>query len=101
VDDLEKSFELHIDPEIAHQASRLIEENGFTEDDFSELFPDNRLSDHGKLGSELGLDFSSSNFEPTDIDYAIFSNIFPTSTNYHRPSGGGSTEAVISVTQNF
>jgi hypothetical protein len=90
VDDLEKSFELHIDAEIAHQASRLIEENGFTEEDFSELFPDNRLSDH-KLGTDLGLDFTSSNFEPADIDYAIFSNIF-------RPPGSNES---ISVTQNF
>ncbi|ODM99226.1 INO80 complex subunit D [Orchesella cincta] len=80
-DDLEHSFELQIDPEIESQASRLLEDNVLTEADFTELFPDNRMSDH-KLGrndlQELGLEF-----DVNDIDYSLFANIFP---NFPRTS---------------
>jgi len=78
-EDLEQSFELHLDPEIAHQASRLLEENELTEEDFNELFPEAR-SDH-KL--ELGLDFPN-NFDPADIDID-FANIFPFKTANGEP----------------
>ncbi|CAG7720740.1 unnamed protein product [Allacma fusca] len=95
-DDLEKSFELQIDPEIAHQASRLLEDNGLTEDDFNELFPEARVGDHKLPGradlGDLGIDFTS-NFDASDIDYSLFANIFPNFRSHQHES--------ISVHQQF
>lgn len=85
-DDLENSFELQIDPEIENQASRLLEDNVLTEADFTELFPDNRMSDH-KFGrndmQELGM--AALDFDVNDIDYSLFANIFPNFPRNNQP----------------
>jgi len=78
-------LELNIDPEIAHQASRLLD-NELTEDDFNMLFPDSRGGMEQKLDksdslSNLG-DFNT-NIDESDIDYSLFTNILP---NFSRPN---------------
>jgi hypothetical protein len=89
-DDLGKSLEFQLDPEIESQASRLLEENELTED-LNELFPDSRISDT-KLArsdlSDLGIDFSS--FDPNDI---FPGNIFPFTRSNQSES--------ISITNHF